>query len=73
MQAAGIIGVEPAILENGYNVCWELWQGGYTARGAAAAMQKNYPALTTDHAARFVNAAYENLCPGTWCVRLVGL
>jgi len=25
VQAAGINGVEPAILENGYNVCWKIW------------------------------------------------
>jgi integrase len=35
-------------LANGYNVCWELWQGGYTGHGAAAALQKNCPTLTTD-------------------------
>jgi len=63
VQAAGIIGVGPAILANGYNVCWELWQGGYTGHRAAAAMQKNYPTLTTDQAAHFVIAAYKNLCP----------
>jgi hypothetical protein len=63
VQAAGIIGVTPAILENGYNVCWELWQGGYTGARAAAAMQKSYPTLTTDQAAHFVIAANENLCP----------
>jgi hypothetical protein len=63
VQAAGIIGLGPAILANGYNVCWELWQGGYTGHLAAAAMQKNYPTLTTDQAAHFVIAAYENLCP----------
>ena len=63
VQAAGVIGVGPAVLANGYNVCWELWQGGYTGHRAAAAMQKNYPTLTTDQAAHFVIAAYENLCP----------
>ena len=63
VQAAGIIGVEPALLENGYNVCWELWHGGYTGHRAAATMQKNYPTLTTEQAAHFVIAAYENLCP----------
>ena len=46
VQAAGIIGVGPATLANGYNVCSELWQGGYTGHLAAAAMQKNYPTLT---------------------------
>jgi hypothetical protein len=42
VQAAGIIGVGRAILANGYNVCWELWQGGYTGDRAAAAVQKTY-------------------------------
>jgi Protein of unknown function (DUF732) len=63
VQAAGIIGPGPALLANGYNVCWELWQGGYTGHRAAAAIQTNYPTLTTDQAAHFVMAAYENLCP----------
>jgi Protein of unknown function (DUF732) len=62
-RAAGITGTDPAILEDGYNVCWELWQGGYTGHRAAAATQKNYPTLTTDQAAHFVIAAYKNLCP----------
>jgi hypothetical protein len=34
-----------------------------TGDRAAAALQKNYPTLTTDQAAHFVIAAYENLCP----------
>jgi hypothetical protein len=63
VQAAGIIGVGPATLANGNNVCWEIWNGGYTGQQAAAALQTNYPTLTTDQAARFVLAAYEDLCP----------
>lgn len=63
VQAAGVIGVGPAILSNGYNVCWEMWHGGYTGDGAAAALRTTYPTLTTEQAARFVNAAYANLCP----------
>lgn len=62
-QAAGVVGVEPAILVNGYNVCWELWQGHYSGSQAAAALQKNYPTITPDQAAHFVVAAYKNLCP----------
>jgi hypothetical protein len=62
-QAAGISGVGPAILENGNNVCWEIWNGGYTGQQAAAALQKNSPTLTTDQAAHFVTAAYQDLCP----------
>src|ERR1700758_453949 len=63
VQGAGVTGVGPALLENGYNVCWEIWNGGYTGPAAAAALQKNYPTLTTDQAAHFVTAAYQGLCP----------
>jgi Protein of unknown function (DUF732) len=63
VQAAGITGVGPATLANGNNVCWQIWNGGYTGKGAAAALQKTYPTLTTDQAAKFVLAAYQNLCP----------
>ena len=63
VEAAGIIGVGPATLANGSNVCWEIWNGGYTGQQAAAALQNNYPSLTTDQAAHFVLAAYEDLCP----------
>ncbi len=62
-QAAGIIGAGPAILEDGYNVCWELWDQHSPANQVAAGVQKNYPTLTADQAAHFVIAAYKNLCP----------
>jgi hypothetical protein len=63
VQAAGVTGIGPALLENGYNVCWQIWQGGYTGKAAAAALQQTYPALTSDQADHFVLAAYQNLCP----------
>jgi hypothetical protein len=63
VQAAGVNGVGPAVLVNGYNVCWQIWNGGYTGQAAAAALQKTYPTLTNDQAARFVLAAYQDLCP----------
>ena len=63
VQAEGLVGVEPAILADGYNVCWELWQGGFTGDRAAATLQKTYPTMSTDQAAQFVIAAYKNLCP----------
>jgi Protein of unknown function (DUF732) len=62
-QAAGITGAGPAILEDGYNVCWELWDQHSPANQVAAGMQKEYPTLTTNQAAQFVIAAYKNLCP----------
>src|SRR5689334_16632800 len=46
-QGAGVTGAGPAMLENGYNVCWEIWDGGYTGQAAAAALQTSYPSLTT--------------------------
>ena len=63
VQAAGVTAPGPAMLENGYNVCWEIWHGGYTGQAAAAALQKNYPTLTTEQANHFVLAAYQDLCP----------
>jgi hypothetical protein len=63
VQAAGITAVGPAALANGNNVCWQIWNGGYTGQQAAAALQKGNPTLTTDQAAHFVLAAYQDLCP----------
>ena len=63
VQAAGVVGGGPAVLANGYNVCWQVWNGGYTAGQAAAAMQATYPTVTTNEAAKFVSAAYKDLCP----------
>jgi hypothetical protein len=63
VQAAGVNGVGPALLENGYDVCWKIWNGGYTGQAAAAALRQSYPTLTPDQAAHFVLAAYQDLCP----------
>jgi hypothetical protein len=63
VQAAGITGAGPAKLEDGYNVCWELWNQHSPANQVAAGMQKEYPTLTANQAAQFVIAAYQNLCP----------
>jgi hypothetical protein len=62
-RAAGITGTDPAMLEDGYNVCWELWKQHSPANQVAAGMQKDYPTLTFDQAAHFVIAAYQDLCP----------
>jgi hypothetical protein len=63
VQSAGVTGMGPAMLENGYNVCWQMWHGGYTGPAAAAALRQTYPTLTTDQANHFVVAAYQDLCP----------
>jgi hypothetical protein len=62
-RAAGITGTDPAMLEDGYNVCWELWDQDSPGSQVAAGMQRDDPSLTFDEAAHFVIAAYENLCP----------
>jgi hypothetical protein len=63
VRTAGITGTDPAMLEDGYNVCWELWNHHSPANQVAASMQKDYPTLTFDQAAHFVIAAYQDLCP----------
>jgi hypothetical protein len=63
VRAAGITGTDPAMLEDGYNVCWELWNQHSPGNLVAAGLQKDYPTLTTDQAAHFVVAAYQDLCP----------
>ncbi len=63
VRAAGITGTDPAMLGDGYNVCWEVWKQLMPANQVAAGLQKNDPTLTTDQAAHFVIAAYQDLCP----------
>jgi Protein of unknown function (DUF732) len=63
VQSAGVTGLGPAMLENGYDVCWKIWNGGYTGQAAAAALRQTYPTLTPDQANHFVVAAYQDLCP----------
>jgi hypothetical protein len=63
VQAAGVNGGGPALLENGYDVCWKIWNGGYTGQAAAAALRQTYPTLTPGQSDKFVLAAYQNLCP----------
>lgn len=63
VQAAGVTGLEPAVLNNGYRVCGELWNSGMDGVQAAKDLQRRYPTLTLKQAAQFVLAAAENLCP----------
>jgi Protein of unknown function (DUF732) len=62
-RAAGITGTDPAMLGDGYNVCWQLWNQHAPGTGVAAGLVRDYPQLTTDEAAHFVLAAYNDLCP----------
>jgi Protein of unknown function (DUF732) len=63
VQALGIGGTVPAMLENGYSVCWQVWDGDYTNEKSAAVLQAANPTLTADQALKFVYAAVEDLCP----------
>ena len=64
LQAAGITGTGPAMLAAGNDACDDIWQrGNTTIQAAAAAVQKNNPALTSDQAISLLKAAYEDLCP----------
>ena len=62
-RAAGITGTDPAILEDGYDVCWKLWNQRASGSQVAAGLVQDHPQLTTDEAAHFVLAAYHDLCP----------
>jgi hypothetical protein len=62
-RASGITGTDPAMLGDGYNVCWQLWNQHAPGSGVAAGLVRDHPQLTTDEAAHFVLAAYDDLCP----------
>ena len=63
VRAVGITGTDPAMLGDGYNVCWQLWNQHASGSQVAAGLVRDYPQLTTDEAAHFVLAAYDDLCP----------
>jgi hypothetical protein len=63
VRAAGVTGTDPAMLADGYNVCWELWNQHAAGTQVAAGLVRDYPQLTTAQANRFVLAAYHGLCP----------
>jgi hypothetical protein len=61
-RAAGITGTDPAMLADGYNACWQLWNQHTPGTQVAAGLVRDYQ-LTTAQAAHFVLAAYNDLCP----------
>ena len=62
-RAAGITGTDPAMLEDGYQVCRRLWVRHFPGTQIAADLVQDHPQLTTDQAGQFVLAAYHDLCP----------
>ena len=62
-RAAGITGADPAMLGDGYNVCWQLWNQHASGVQVAAGLVRDHPQLTTAQAGHFVLAAYNDLCP----------
>jgi Protein of unknown function (DUF732) len=63
VRAAGITGTDPAMLEDGYDVCWRLWNQHAPGPQVAAGLAQDHPQLTTEQAGQFVLAAYHYLCP----------
>lgn len=63
VRTAGVTGTDPAMLEDGYSVCWQLWNGHVPPNRVVAGLQHDYPQLTTGQATNFVKAAYVDLCP----------
>jgi hypothetical protein len=62
-RAAGVTGSDPAMLADGYDVCWQLWNGRVEGTAVAAGLVRDHPGVTTPEAANFVLAAYNDLCP----------
>jgi hypothetical protein len=62
-RAAGITGTDPEMLQDGYMVCRRLWVRHMEGTQIAAGLVQDYPQLTSQQAAQFVLAAYNDLCP----------
>jgi hypothetical protein len=62
-RAAGVTGTDPAMLEDGYSVCRQLWSQQDPGTQVAANLVRDHPQLTSDEAGQFVLAAYHSLCP----------
>ncbi len=62
-RAAGVSGADPAMLADGYDVCWKLWNQRVEGTAVAAGLARDHPGVTTQEAANFVLAAYRDLCP----------
>ncbi len=62
-RSAGVNGSDPAMLADGYDVCWQLWNGRVEGTSVAAGLVRDHPGVNTAEAANFVLAAYNDLCP----------
>ncbi len=62
-RAAGVTGADPAMLEDGYSVCRQLWVLQSPGTQVAANLVRDHPQLTSDQAGQFVLAAANSLCP----------
>jgi len=62
-RAGGVNGADPAMLSDGYNVCFQIWDQHASGIQVAAGVARDHPGVTSDEAGRFVMAAYNNLCP----------
>jgi hypothetical protein len=62
-RAAGVTGTNPAMLEDGYDACWQLWNQHASGIQVANGLVRDHPGLTSDEAGQFVLAAYNDLCP----------
>jgi hypothetical protein len=62
-RAAGVTGADPAMLEDGYDACFQLWNQHAEGTQVAAGLARDHPGVTIQEAANFVLAAYHDLCP----------
>jgi Protein of unknown function (DUF732) len=62
-RAAGVTGTDPAMLADGYDACFQLWNQNASGIQVAGGLVRDHPGLTSDEAGQFVLAAYNDLCP----------
>jgi hypothetical protein len=62
-RAGGVTGSDPAMLADGYDVCWQLWNAHAEGTAVAAGLVRDHPGVTPAEAGNFVLAAYHDLCP----------
>jgi len=62
-RAGGVTGTDPAMLADGYDVCWRLWNTQAQGADVAAGLVRDHPGVSPAEAGNFVIAAYRDLCP----------
>lgn len=63
VRAAGISEPDRALLDEGHEVCRQIWTLHFAGSEAAAELARDDPHMSSDDASRFMLAAFNHLCP----------